>query len=78
MIPAAIATLFTKNWGTALRIGWGVGFVASLVGLFSSYSFDLPYGPTLVLTLGVFFLGALVLRCCMPAGGRRGGVGSGT
>jgi zinc/manganese transport system permease protein len=63
MIPAAIATLFTREWGKALRIGWIVGFVASLVGLFSSYSFDLPYGPTLVLTLGAFFMVALALRC---------------
>lgn len=72
MIPAAIATLFTKDWGKALRIGWSVGFVASLIGLISSYSFDLPYGPTLVLALGVFFMGALAVRCLMPA---RGGGG---
>ncbi len=71
MIPAAIATLFTRKWGKALRIGWSVGFIASLVGLFSSYSFDLPYGPTLVLTLGAFFMGALVLRCLL--GRERGG-----
>ncbi len=70
MIPAAIATLFTKDWGRALKIGWGVGFVSSLAGLMLSYSFDLPYGPTLVLTLGVFFIGALALRCIMPVTGR--------
>ncbi len=69
MIPAAIASLFTKEWGKALRIGWGVGFIASMVGLFSSYSFNLPYGPTLVLALGVFFIGALALRCFIPQKG---------
>ena len=68
MIPAAIATLFTKDWGRALKIGWGVGFVSSLAGLMLSYSFDLPYGPTLVLTLGAFFIGALALRCILPGG----------
>ncbi len=68
MIPAAIATLFTKDWGRALKIGWSVGFVSSMAGLMLSYSFDLPYGPTLVLTLGVFFIGALALRCIMPGG----------
>lgn len=73
MIPAAIAALFTKEWGKALRIGWSVGYIASLIGLFSSYSFDLPYGPTLVLTLGVFFLGALVLRALMRRNTRRYG-----
>lgn len=62
MIPAAIATLFTKNWKLALKIGWGVGFLASIIGLLSSYLFNLPYGPTLVLTLGLFFLISLLLR----------------
>lgn len=77
MIPAAIATLFTKDWGSALKIGWGVGFVSSLAGLLLSYSFDLPYGPTLVLTLGAFFLGALALRCIVPADECGEGRGSG-
>lgn len=62
MIPAAIASLFTKNWGAALKLGWGVGFFASLLGLFVSYFLNFPYGPSLVLTLGLFFLGSLALR----------------
>jgi zinc/manganese transport system permease protein len=73
MIPAAIASLFTSEWSRALRIGWGVGFIASITGLFSSYFFDLPYGPTLVLALGLFFVSALALRCFLSRaeGGRR-------
>lgn len=67
MIPAAIATLFTKEWGKGLRIGWIVGFASSMVGLFSSYFFNLPYGPTLVLALGLFFIGALIIRVMRPA-----------
>jgi zinc/manganese transport system permease protein len=67
MIPAAIATLFTRNWSQALKIGWGIGFLASMVGLFSSYFFNLSYGPTLVLTLGLFFLIALVCRAFMTS-----------
>ncbi|MBU8920489.1 MAG: metal ABC transporter permease [Bacteroidales bacterium] len=62
MIPAAIATLFTKDWKTALRLGWSIGFVASMSGLMASYRFNLPYGPTLVMSLGVFFMGALTLK----------------
>jgi zinc/manganese transport system permease protein len=62
MIPAAIATLFTKKWGKALLIGWIVGFISSMLGLFSSYFIHLPYGPTLVLALGLVFIGALVIR----------------
>jgi ABC-type Mn2+/Zn2+ transport system permease subunit len=66
MIPAAIASLFTKEWGRALKMGWIVGFIASMLGLFSSYFFNLPYGPTLVLSLGLFFLIALGLRLVIP------------
>ncbi|MBL7075693.1 metal ABC transporter permease [candidate division KSB1 bacterium] len=66
MIPAAIAALFTKGWAQGLRIGWIIGFIASMVGLFSSYFFKLPYGPSLVLALGAFFIGALILRYMLP------------
>lgn len=76
MIPAAIATLFTKRWGLAVLVGWTVGFVACLLGLGSSYAWNLPYGPTLVLFLGLFFVAAVVLRALLrrsatPAAERR-------
>ena len=63
MIPAAIAAMFTKKWAVAVLIGWTIGFVACLIGLCSSYFLNLPYGPSLVLCLGVFFIGAIVIRC---------------
>ena len=62
MIPAAIATLFTKKWIPAVALGWLVGFTACLIGLTSSYLGNYPYGPTLVLCLGIAFLGAMALR----------------
>ena len=65
MIPAAIATLFTKKWGLATLIGWTLGFVACLLGLGSSYTWNLPYGPTLVLFLGLFFVGAIALKAAL-------------
>ncbi|MGV7234848.1 MAG: metal ABC transporter permease [Nitrosomonadaceae bacterium] len=63
MIPAAIAAMFTKRWAGAVFIGWSIGFIACLVGLCSSYYFNLPYGPSLVLSLGVFFLAGIIIRC---------------
>ena len=63
MIPAAIAAMFTKKWAGAVVIGWTAGFIACLIGLCSSYFFDLPYGPSLVLCLGVFFIAAIIIRC---------------
>jgi len=66
MIPAAIALLFTRDWARALALGWGAGFCACLVGLWSSYRFDWPYGPTLVLSLGLVFVCAVFLRAFLP------------
>jgi len=63
MIPAATAAMFTKKWAKAVLIGWSIGFVACVLGLSSSYFFNFPYGPTLVLFLGLFFVCAMVLRC---------------
>jgi zinc/manganese transport system permease protein len=66
MIPAATAVLFTKGWGSGLRIGWVLGFGSSIVGLFLSYYLRLPYGPTLVLTMGLMFISALIIRAFLP------------
>lgn len=65
MIPAAIATLFTRKWGLATLLGWTLGFVACLLGLGSSYAWNLPYGPTLVLFMGLFFVGALAAKAVL-------------
>ena len=62
MIPAAIAAMFTKKWGRAVLLGWTAGFVACVLGLGTSYFCDFPYGPTLVLSLGLFFVCAMILR----------------
>ncbi|MBN2182641.1 MAG: metal ABC transporter permease [Sedimentisphaerales bacterium] len=62
MIPAAIAVMFTKKWIGGVLIGWSVGFTACLIGLCSSYFFNLPYGPSLVLSLGLFFIASIAVR----------------
>jgi zinc/manganese transport system permease protein len=67
MIPAAIAAMFTKKWVMAVVVGWTVGFVACLIGLCSSYFFNWPYGPSLVLSLGLFFMVSIVVRISLPA-----------
>jgi zinc/manganese transport system permease protein len=69
MIPAAIALLFTRDWTKAIALGWGAGFVACLVGLSMSYLFNWPYGPTLVLALGVAFVAAVFVRVARPTAG---------
>jgi ABC-type Mn2+/Zn2+ transport system permease subunit len=73
MLPAAIATMFKKDWKSALLFGWSLGFIACALGLFASYNmWDLrfldnwPYSSTLVVFMGVFFLTALLIRCIKP------------
>jgi zinc/manganese transport system permease protein len=70
MIPAAIAAIFTRRWGTAVILGWSVGMVACVSGVFLSFFQDLPYGPTLILWLGSAFLLALGIRIVVPAAAR--------
>ena len=72
MIPAAIATLFTRRWGLAVVLGWSLGFVACLLGIGSSYKWNWPYGPTLVLFLGLFFVASLVIKALLPGRERLG------
>ena len=66
MIPASIAAMFSNRWLKAIVIGWSVGFVACVFGLVLSYNANLPYGPTLVLALGICFLGAILLKSVKP------------
>jgi zinc/manganese transport system permease protein len=66
MVPAAIAAMFSRKWMAAMGIGWGTGLVACVIGIAASYFWNLPYGPSLVLSLGLFFLGAVVLRSLRP------------
>ncbi len=68
MIPAAIAAMFTRGWASGLVLGWSAGFLACVLGVSCSYRFGLPYGPSLILALGLFFLVALAIRAVRPQG----------
>ena len=50
--PASIAAIFGDTWRTKVLISWGAGFVGAVLGIFFSYQFDLPNGPTIVVALG--------------------------
>jgi zinc/manganese transport system permease protein len=62
MIPAAIGTLFSNRWIPAMVCGWLSGLAACLLGLAYSYRTDSPYGPSLLLAMGAFFVLALFAR----------------
>ena len=62
VVPAAIAFLFTRNMRRLAMISWTSGAVASALGLWVSYKFDLPTGPLIVCTYGLLLAVAGILR----------------
>lgn len=65
MLPATVAVMFTRRWGAGLLLGWSVGFVACTLGLSVSYRIDWPYGPSLVMSMALFFFAAVLIRSIM-------------
>lgn len=53
IVPAAIAALLARSVIARLALGWGIGFVVSILGLVASATMDLPTGATVVTTFGV-------------------------
>jgi zinc/manganese transport system permease protein len=56
IVPAACAALFVTGVWPRLLLGWGIGAVASLAGLYASGTWDLPTGPAVVAALGGAFV----------------------
>lgn len=56
--PAAAARLLTDRLGIMMLLAPVIGAVSALVGLYVSWSWDLPTGGTIVLVLTVAFLAA--------------------
>lgn len=62
VIPALIGRLFFKKTSTVLITGWLVGVAVSMVGIFLSYTLDLPTAPVIVAGLAVIFFVLLTLK----------------
>ncbi len=62
VVPAVIANLFTGDKRRLAMIAWSSGALASLLGLWVSYTQDLPTGPLIVCMYGVLLGAAGVLR----------------
>ena len=61
VIPAATARLLTDRLLTMMIMGPLLGALGSLLGVYLSWSADLPTGATIVLVLGVIFALAWLL-----------------
>ena len=55
VIPALIGRLYTRKPSKILLAGWGIGFLASVFGVFFSYRLDIPTAPLIVASLSVAF-----------------------
>jgi zinc/manganese transport system permease protein len=62
VVPAAIAFQFTRGHGKLALISWTAGALASALGLWVSFQYDLPTGPIVVCMFGVLLLGSYLLR----------------
>jgi hypothetical protein len=53
VVPAIVSIIITDTLWKQLIIGWGLGVVVSILGLYISYVADLPSGPTVVSFYGI-------------------------
>ena len=66
IVPAVCANFLVRRLGTMLLIGWLVATLASVIGLYSSYKFDLPTGAAIVCALGGFLVLSICLAKLLP------------
>ncbi len=76
VVPAVCAMFFVRTVAYRLLIGWGLGFVASILGLYASARWDLPTGASVVTVFGVILITCALIKCTIglmicPTGGRR-------
>jgi zinc/manganese transport system permease protein len=53
IVPSVGAMLWARRIGPRLAIGWVMGVLVSIMGMYFSVVFDLPTGATIVCTFGV-------------------------
>jgi zinc/manganese transport system permease protein len=56
IVPSVAAMLYADRIGPRLAIGWSMGTVVSLLGMYFSVKFDAPTGATIVCTFGLVLL----------------------
>lgn len=60
--PAAAASLITRRFSRVILVGVIFGVLAAVVGLYLSYQFNLPSGPSIALTSTAIFAFAFLKR----------------
>jgi zinc/manganese transport system permease protein len=62
IIPASISALFSVSWLSRIIIGWSLGTVVTICGLYLSWIKDMPSAPTVILFLGLFLILAIIVK----------------
>ncbi|NQW03592.1 MAG: metal ABC transporter permease [Acidobacteria bacterium] len=56
IVPSVAAMLYADRVGPRLTIGWTMGVLTSMLGMYFSVLFDLPTGATIVVTFGLILI----------------------
>ncbi|MCC7010094.1 MAG: metal ABC transporter permease [Acidobacteria bacterium] len=62
IVPSVGAMLWARRIGARLAIGWVMGVLVSILGMYFSVVFDLPTGATIVCTFGLVLMAMAALR----------------
>jgi zinc/manganese transport system permease protein len=62
IVPSVAAMLYSDRIGPRLAIGWTMGTVVSVLGLYLSVTLDLPTGATMVCTFGLVLIFMALVR----------------
>jgi zinc/manganese transport system permease protein len=66
IVPSVGGMLFSGRIGARLAIGWVMGVIVSMLGMYFSVQFDLPTGATIVCTFGLVLAVMAVARALIP------------
>ncbi len=75
VVPAITSIMITDVLWKQLTIGWTMGLVVSVSGLYISYVADLPSGPTVVALYGATLLGVALVLMIIRAENRKRALG---
>jgi zinc/manganese transport system permease protein len=70
IIPALIGRLFFREPLKMLVVGWLVGVLVSMAGIFASLKLDVPTSPAIVAGLALMFFVLLAVRVFSRTKGR--------
>jgi zinc/manganese transport system permease protein len=68
IVPSVAAMLFSERIGVRLAIGWTMGAIVSAIGVYLSFTADLPTGAAIVATFGAALLLMAAVRKLLGLG----------